>query len=139
MFDIGFTELLLLAVITLLVLGPERLPSAVRFAGLWLGRIRRSFAQLKSELEREMDSAELKQDQHNRSIMQQLDETQQDVGENLDQVRGSLKDLQYELAAHTPAETKAKSHVRGSEDTRPHEIGVFHAKLPNDKNPEPPQ
>jgi sec-independent protein translocase protein TatB len=119
MFDIGFTELLLLAVITLLVLGPERLPSAVRFAGLWLGRIRRSFAQLKSELEREMDSAELKQDQHNRSIMQQLDETQQDVGENLDQVRGSLKDLQYELTADTPAETRAT--------------------LPTDKNPEPPQ
>jgi sec-independent protein translocase protein TatB len=39
MFDIGFTELLLIGVVALIVLGPDRLPGAVRTAGLWIGRI----------------------------------------------------------------------------------------------------
>ena len=102
MFDIGFTELLLLGVIALLVLGPERLPGAVRFTGLWLGRIRRSFQQVKDELSRELDSASLKQDRHNESIMHQLGDTQHEVTDNLEQVRGSLKDLEYQLAADEP-------------------------------------
>ena len=41
MFDIGFAELLLIAVVGLLVIGPERLPSAIRTTSLWLGRLRR--------------------------------------------------------------------------------------------------
>ena len=40
MFDIGFSELLLIAVVALVVLGPERLPKAARFAGLWVRRAR---------------------------------------------------------------------------------------------------
>ena len=40
MFDVGFSELLLIAVVALLVLGPERLPKAARFAGLWVRRAR---------------------------------------------------------------------------------------------------
>lgn len=40
MFDIGFSELLVIAVVALVVLGPERLPKAARFAGLWVRRAR---------------------------------------------------------------------------------------------------
>ncbi|MCM2321560.1 MAG: Sec-independent protein translocase protein TatB, partial [Pseudomonas sp.] len=39
MFDVGFSELLLVALVALLVLGPERLPGAARTAGLWIGRL----------------------------------------------------------------------------------------------------
>ena len=49
MFDIGFSELLLIGVIGLLVLGPERLPTAVRTASLWIGRIRRQFNEIRTE------------------------------------------------------------------------------------------
>ena len=52
MFDIGFSELLLIAVIGLLVLGPERLPTAVRTTSLWVGRLRRQFNQIRAEVER---------------------------------------------------------------------------------------
>ena len=111
MFDIGFAELLLLAVIALLVLGPERLPSAVRFTGLWLGRIRRSFQQVKNELEQEINSAEQKQDRHNQAIMHQLGETQHEVSDKLEQVRGSLKELEYQLTndGKAPPPTKTDS------------------------------
>ncbi|MCY3639500.1 MAG: Sec-independent protein translocase protein TatB, partial [Gammaproteobacteria bacterium] len=43
MFDIGFPELMLVAIVGLLVIGPNRLPEALRTLGLWLGRMRRSF------------------------------------------------------------------------------------------------
>lgn len=60
MFDIGFTELLLIAVVALVVLGPERLPKAARFAGLWVRRARAQWYSVKSELEREIAADELK-------------------------------------------------------------------------------
>lgn len=60
MFDIGFSELLLIAVVALLVLGPERLPKAARFAGLWVRKARSQWYSVKSEFEREMASDELR-------------------------------------------------------------------------------
>ena len=54
MFDIGYSELLLTAIVALLVLGPEKLPGAMRTTGLWVGRIRRSFDRIKQELEAEV-------------------------------------------------------------------------------------
>lgn len=61
MFDIGFWELLLIAVIALVVVGPERLPRLVRTSGLWLGRARASLQSIKNEISRELRAEELKQ------------------------------------------------------------------------------
>lgn len=97
MFDIGFAELLLLAVIALLVLGPDRLPGAIRTASLWLGKLRRSFNEVKAEIEREIDADEIKRELHNNSIMQQLGEEAGDIKDNLQEVRNSLKDLEFDL------------------------------------------
>ena len=63
MFDVGFWELAIIAVIALLVIGPERLPKAARTAGLWVGRARRMVTDVKSDIDREIresDLAELK-------------------------------------------------------------------------------
>jgi len=62
MFDIGFLELLICGVIALLVLGPERLPSAARAAGRWIGSARRMMGQFTSELDRELKAEELRQE-----------------------------------------------------------------------------
>lgn len=61
MFDIGFWELVLIAVVALLVIGPERLPKVARIAGLWLGRARRTLASVKEEIDRELKAQELKE------------------------------------------------------------------------------
>lgn len=61
MFDIGFWELLLISVVALLVVGPERLPRMVRVAGLWLGRANASLQSIRSEIARELRAEELKQ------------------------------------------------------------------------------
>lgn len=70
MFDIGFTELLLVGIVALVVLGPDRLPGAVRTAGLWIGRIKRSFSAIKAEVEREIGADEIRRQLHNEQILE---------------------------------------------------------------------
>ena len=70
MFDIGFSELLLVGLVALLVLGPESLPVAARMAGLWIGRLKRSFNSIKNEVERELGADEIRRQLHNENIMQ---------------------------------------------------------------------
>ena len=70
MFDIGFTELLLVGIVALVVLGPERLPGAVRTASLWIGRIKRSFSAIKAEVEREIGADEIRRQLHNEQILE---------------------------------------------------------------------
>ncbi len=60
MFDIGFSELMLIGVVALIVLGPERLPKAARMAGALLRRMRSSLGALQQDLEREVHAEELK-------------------------------------------------------------------------------
>jgi sec-independent protein translocase protein TatB len=61
MFDIGFAELLVVGVLGLIVLGPERLPKAARTLGLFLGRIRRTMSGIQQEIEREVRAQELQE------------------------------------------------------------------------------
>lgn len=79
MFDIGFSELLLVGIVALVVLGPDRLPGAVRTAGLWIGRIKRSFSAIKAEVEREMGADEIRRQLHNEQILQMERELQQSI------------------------------------------------------------
>ncbi|WP_343231986.1 Sec-independent protein translocase protein TatB [Tahibacter amnicola] len=60
MFDIGFSEFLLIAVVALIVLGPHRLPGAARTVGVLLRRARNSWANVRSEIERELAAEEIK-------------------------------------------------------------------------------
>lgn len=60
MFDIGFFELLVVGIVALLVLGPQRLPIAARTCGLWLGRLRRTVGSIQSEIREELRMEELK-------------------------------------------------------------------------------
>jgi len=66
MFDIGFAELIIIAVVGLLVIGPERLPGAIRTASFYLNRIRRGFNDIKREVQQEL---------HNDEVMRNLRET----------------------------------------------------------------
>lgn len=61
MFDAGFSELVLLFVIGLLVLGPQRLPKVAAEIGKWVGRARRTATQLRRQLEREIELSDLEQ------------------------------------------------------------------------------
>ena len=69
MFGISFSELLLVGLVALLVLGPERLPGAARTAGLWVGRLKRSFNSIKTEIEREIGADDIRRQLHNEHIL----------------------------------------------------------------------
>lgn len=60
MFDIGFSELVLIAIVALVVVGPERLPRVARTAGLLLGRLQRYVGDIKADIHREIELDELK-------------------------------------------------------------------------------
>ncbi|MGE3771466.1 MAG: Sec-independent protein translocase protein TatB [Gammaproteobacteria bacterium] len=61
MFDVGFTELVMIGLVALLVVGPERLPELVRTVGRWIGRAQRLAREMRSELERDVGTRELTQ------------------------------------------------------------------------------
>ena len=79
MFDVGFAELLVVGLVALLVLGPERLPVAARMAGLWIGRLKRSFSNLKAEVEREIGADEIRRQLHNEHILELEREMKQSI------------------------------------------------------------
>lgn len=79
MFDIGFSELLLVGLVALIVFGPERLPGAARTAGLWIGRLKRSFSAIKAEVEREIGADEVRRQLHNEQILQMERELKQSI------------------------------------------------------------
>ncbi len=90
MLDIGFTELLLVAVIGLVVLGPERLPHAIKVTAYWMTKIRRSFQSAKSELEREIGVDEIKRQIHNEAIMKELEQTKEHLQEQVRDVKQTV-------------------------------------------------
>lgn len=61
MFDIGFTEMLLIGLVALLAFGPERLPKVARETGYWIRKARSSLASVRAEIEHEMEMQDLKQ------------------------------------------------------------------------------
>ena len=61
MFDVGFWELLLIAVVALIVVGPEKLPKVVRVCGLWIGRANASLQAVKNDIAKELRAEEIKQ------------------------------------------------------------------------------
>lgn len=89
MFDVGFSELILIAVVALLVLGPERLPGAARTVGALLRRARASFESVKAEVEREVRDEELKRVLNS---MPQPSETLRSLSEPLERQASEIKD-----------------------------------------------
>lgn len=97
MFDIGFTELLVIAVVGLLVIGPEQLPGTVRTGMLWLGRLRRSFTQVRTELEREIGAEDIRRQLHNESVMQSIEKTRDEVNSIANQAQAEIKNVEDSL------------------------------------------
>ena len=72
MFDVGFSELIMVGLVALLVLGPEKLPKAARIAGFWLGKARSTIAHVKTELKQELHAEEMRQLLHQHSLVEEL-------------------------------------------------------------------
>lgn len=79
MFDIGFLELIVIAVVALLVIGPEQLPGALRTAGLWIGRFKRGIQSTRQEIEQQIGADEIRRQLHNEEVMQRLNASKAEI------------------------------------------------------------
>lgn len=87
MFDIGFLEIAVIGVIGLLVIGPERLPEAVRTGATWVARIRRIMRDTKAEIEVQIGADEIRRELHNQQIMKSLEAlkvTKEDIEQHIE-------------------------------------------------------
>ena len=108
MFDIGFTELVVIAVVALIVLGPERLPKAARTMGHLFGRLQRYVNDVKADINREMELDEL------RKVQQQVKDAatdfEQSMNKALDGAQAGVKSVENELnSAGQPAPALAEA------------------------------
>jgi sec-independent protein translocase protein TatB len=94
MFDVSFSELLLILVVGLLVFGPEKLPEVIRSVTRGIAKFRNGFNQIRTDIEREVGIDELKRDLHNQSII----DTFKDVQGDLRGAQQELERLPYDVS-----------------------------------------
>ena len=121
MFNIHSTEILLILIIALIIIGPERLPTAVKTAGLWIGRFRRSFYKVKAEIERELNTDEIRRQLHNESVLAQIDEAKAKVESVAEETETSVNKL-VNSENFDPGASKATDEQSSNEKSLQEEI-----------------
>lgn len=87
MFDIGFSELLIIFVVALMVVGPERLPSVARKVGLYIGKMKRSFQSIKNEVEQELEIEAVKAQLKENAMLAEAKEIEKELNKTVEQVK----------------------------------------------------
>jgi len=116
MFDIGFIELLICGIIALLVLGPERLPTAARAAGRWIGGARRMVGQFTSELDRQLKAEELREELRKAGDVG-LDDMEKTVRGALDEAKKYEHMILPDSETRKPRPAPATRRLAGEEGT----------------------
>ena len=124
MFDVGFSEVVIIAIIALVILGPERLPKVARTIGFWVGKARRMVADVKSDIDREMRESELADLRKlGNEISDVKNEVQSAAGEVADDtgvesvvesIKKSADDIQSSVSDATATEDSTQSAESGS-------------------------
>lgn len=115
MFDIGFSELLIVAIVALVVLGPEKLPVAARTAGLWFGRIRRTLSGIQSEIAEELRIEEMR-----RTAAIKKEELEKELAEMRTPFGAALGDESpFASGVSSPEQLQQQQAVPPSEEQKP--------------------
>ncbi|MCU7858364.1 MAG: Sec-independent protein translocase protein TatB [Candidatus Thiodiazotropha sp. (ex Lucinoma kastoroae)] len=114
MFDIGFWELTIIALVALIVIGPERLPKVARTAGLWLGRGRRFIANVKADIDKEIKVEALKEVIEKQATLANpvheiLEETRDDFNQIKQEAGKQVEESQVALDSHSVTDSKGQS------------------------------
>jgi sec-independent protein translocase protein TatB len=110
MFDIGFSELMVIGVVALLVIGPERLPKVARTAGHMLGRLQRYVNDVKADINREMELDELRKVQSAfQEAKQSIESSAREVEQSVHKAESEVRTAAETLGASAPAPTAVAS------------------------------
>ena len=109
MFDVGFSELLVIAVITLIVMGPERLPETVRTISLWIGRLKQMMSSARRELESEVGMGEIHRQLHNEKILRDLENSKTKLEDSMRDSTAELKNTASGIKDKLDSSTVDKS------------------------------
>lgn len=125
MLNVGMTEILCFAVIAILVLGPDKLPEAARFAGRWYARIKRYISNLQNEIDQELRLSEFRKEM-------------QDELNRIEALERKVQQQLEEIQKQTSAEVQAQAETQVAPQTAPrytfvsgHHKVPFHAKFRN--------
>lgn len=97
MFDVGFWELCLVGLVSLLVIGPEKLPAAARVAGFWIGKTRNMVASVKAEIKQELQAEEMRQIFKEQSGIEEFKDIIEEGSDTVNEVTSSIKSLSEEV------------------------------------------
>lgn len=119
MFGISSGELFFIAIIALIVLGPERLPKVARLAGMWVRRARNQWHSVKDELERELAAEELKRSLHD--AQSAMRDTEQKIRDSGSEAQREFEQMRASVVSKPDAETPATDDAAPSATTTPSE------------------
>jgi sec-independent protein translocase protein TatB len=109
MFEVGFSEIIMVALVALLVIGPEKLPKVARMAGFWLGKTRRVIATVKQEINEEFQAEELRQALRNKTGVDELQKLLDDTSGTLNQFKDSISSSVKKDISEPPAKANDES------------------------------
>ena len=112
MLNIGFSELLLFGIIALIVLGPDKLPTAVRTAGRWYARLRFMLGNLQQDIEKELQLSELREHMQQELDRIKLIEAQMQV--QLNQMSGEIAELNHAELNHAENNHAENNHAESN-------------------------
>ena len=114
MFDIGFWELVVIGVVALVVIGPDRLPRVARKAGMWVGKMRGFVSSVKADIDRELRAEELKRvlDQQNQLAKSALEDIEDITAQTRESVGSARKSAAAALNAAQDAATDDEKKQR---------------------------
>ena len=100
MFDVGFSELIMVGLVSLLVIGPERLPKVARVAGFWIGKMQQMIANVKVEITEELHAEEIRQLLKENGSMEYLSDDKTPLTTQLDPLSAEIPQTQTTKQAH---------------------------------------
>jgi len=111
-FDIGFFELVVVGIVALVVIGPERLPDAVRTTARWWSGIKRTLHNAREELEKEVGADDIRRELHNERIMRELEDSRREMEQ-------AFRDVGEEAPARDSSSTPERPSPAAAEDYLP--------------------
>jgi sec-independent protein translocase protein TatB len=115
MFDLGFSELMVIGVVALVVVGPERLPGVARQAGRWLGKLRSYVADVKSDINRQMELEELRNLQ--KEVSMAAREMESSLRSTVSETQAELNSISDALSSDPSKSTSTSTSITTSSDT----------------------